>query len=123
MGMDVYGLKPKNKKGEYFRANVWSWRPIVTIMEEAGGEELFDEKSWESMHFNDGAGIQDSALAYELGNRISEWITRKDLYDGHWTEYNPYEHGDKFDQQYGISREHVNEFVRFLRNCGGFSVC
>ena len=28
MGMDVIGRKPKNKTGEYFRANVWSYRPI-----------------------------------------------------------------------------------------------
>ena len=28
MGMDVYGVKPKNEKGEYFRNNVWWWRPL-----------------------------------------------------------------------------------------------
>ena len=28
MGMDVYGLKPKNEKGEYFRNNIWWWRPL-----------------------------------------------------------------------------------------------
>ncbi|QOR55575.1 MAG: hypothetical protein UMS36scaffold28_65 [Phage 59_13] len=28
MGMDVYGVKPKSKQGEYFRNNVWSWRPL-----------------------------------------------------------------------------------------------
>jgi hypothetical protein len=28
MGMDVYGRKPKNKKGEYFRNNVWFWHPL-----------------------------------------------------------------------------------------------
>jgi DnaJ-class molecular chaperone len=26
--MDVYGVKPKNEKGEYFRNNVWWWRPL-----------------------------------------------------------------------------------------------
>jgi len=28
MGMDVYGLKPKTKVGEYFRNNVWYWHPL-----------------------------------------------------------------------------------------------
>lgn len=28
MGMDVYGLKPKTSKGEYFRNNVWWWHPL-----------------------------------------------------------------------------------------------
>ena len=28
MGMDVYGTKPKNETGEYFRRNVWGWRPL-----------------------------------------------------------------------------------------------
>jgi len=28
MGMDVYGNNPKSDKGEYFRANVWSWHPL-----------------------------------------------------------------------------------------------
>ena len=28
MGMDVYGTKPKNETGEYFRANVWYWHPL-----------------------------------------------------------------------------------------------
>ncbi len=28
MGMDVYGTKPNNETGEYFRRNVWGWRPL-----------------------------------------------------------------------------------------------
>ena len=28
MGFDLYGVKPKSKNGEYFRASVWGWRPI-----------------------------------------------------------------------------------------------
>ena len=29
--MDICGRKPKNKIGEYFRANVWSYRPIYWL--------------------------------------------------------------------------------------------
>lgn len=28
MGMDVYGRKPKNQTGEYFRNNIWFWHPL-----------------------------------------------------------------------------------------------
>ena len=28
MGMDVYGERPRTNKGEYFRNNVWWWRPL-----------------------------------------------------------------------------------------------
>lgn len=28
MGMDVYGIKPVNDTGIYFRNNVWYWRPL-----------------------------------------------------------------------------------------------
>jgi hypothetical protein len=28
MGMDVYGTKPTSERGEYFRNNVWWWRPL-----------------------------------------------------------------------------------------------
>ena len=34
MGMDVYGNKPRCSKGEYFRASVWSWRPIHGLIVE-----------------------------------------------------------------------------------------
>lgn len=32
MGMDVYGSNPKNEKGEYFRNNVWWWRPLASYI-------------------------------------------------------------------------------------------
>lgn len=28
MGMDVYGKNPKSETGQYFRRNVWGWRPL-----------------------------------------------------------------------------------------------
>lgn len=33
MGMDVYGKSPKKKSGEYFRNNVWWWRPLWNYCE------------------------------------------------------------------------------------------
>lgn len=30
MGMDVVGVNPKSEVGQYFRNNVWWWRPLAT---------------------------------------------------------------------------------------------
>ena len=38
MGMDVYGRKPKNETGEYFRRNVWGWHPLWEYCCEANPE-------------------------------------------------------------------------------------
>ena len=32
MGMDVFGNNPRNKEGEYFRNNVWWWRPLADFI-------------------------------------------------------------------------------------------
>jgi hypothetical protein len=29
MGFDVYGKSARSEKGEYFRNNVWWWRPLA----------------------------------------------------------------------------------------------
>lgn len=29
MGFDIYGRRAKSKRGEYFRNNVWWWRPLA----------------------------------------------------------------------------------------------
>lgn len=54
MGMDVVGLKPKNKTGEYFRANVWYWHPLWSYCEYA--HPTIASKV-EHAHSNDGGGL------------------------------------------------------------------
>ena len=51
MGFDISGLNPKNKKGEYFRNNVWYWRPLAQyVLEET---KVIDKKDQDSWHYND----------------------------------------------------------------------
>ena len=56
MGMDVYGIKPTDKTGEYFRRNWWGWRPIWWMV-----EGLWPEISAkvENPMTNDGDGLDD----------------------------------------------------------------
>ena len=55
MGMDVYGTKPTSEKGEYFRNNVWWWRPLWDYCEHVAPELCKDV----SAHYNDGDGLDD----------------------------------------------------------------
>ena len=58
MGMDVMGVNPKNEKGEYFRANCWSWRPICVALANSGAAEHLDDYNWNLMAENSGGGAR-----------------------------------------------------------------
>lgn len=63
MGMDVYGKEPRSEEGKYFRASVWSWRPLATML-----EDLYPQyaSKIEYLHTNDGDGL-DAEDADALG--------------------------------------------------------
>ena len=78
MGMDVYGVKPKNQAGEYFRSNVWFWHPLWDCLENL--HPTLCEKC-ESPHDNSGSGLnaRDSLALSKL--------LKKDLDSGVIEEY------------------------------------
>lgn len=78
MGMDVIGVKPKNKKGEYFRNNVWWWRPLATFICDTYPDIADKCEHWGS---NDGDGL-DGKTSLELSKRI-----REDLANGTVAEF------------------------------------
>jgi DNA-directed RNA polymerase subunit M/transcription elongation factor TFIIS len=61
MGMDIIGTNPTDPKGEYFRNNVWYWRPLWNYVEEHF-PDLADKVP--GAHYNDGDGLdeEDSLL-------------------------------------------------------------
>lgn len=75
MGMDVIGKNAVSETGEYFRRNVWGWRPLwqyVEIMHEQFAEKV------EYGQTNDGDGLnaEDSqALARRLQKDLDTKIT------------------------------------------------
>lgn len=74
MGMDVYGKEPKNEKGEYFRNNLWWWRPLWDLCCVVGmSEGLMTEEVADGGHFNDGAGLDDEN-SVKLAEAIQEMI-------------------------------------------------
>jgi hypothetical protein len=70
MGMDVYGNKPTSETGEYFRANVWYWRPLANYCCTIAPEITGRCKYWQS---NDGAGL-DAADAFALAEILQREI-------------------------------------------------
>jgi len=162
MGMDVIGRKPKNKTGEYFRANVWSYRPIhflcmkasLSHKLETGEKELIQPKTLMGMSHNSGHGLRSERKC----KLLSEWLELfiEDLFDSpkemEWFEnkigvdkdgwfYIDYgyfyvgkdgkflskeeEKDPNIEKRtpYRTNKEHIQEFIGFLKNCGGFRVC
>jgi hypothetical protein len=66
MGMDVMGKNAQTETGEYFRNNVWWWRPLWDYCLETHGDIA---GKVEYGHSNDGDGL-DSTDAYNLGKRL-----------------------------------------------------
>lgn len=52
--MDVFGKKPTAEVGEYFRRNVWWWRPLASFIEEKVPDIAQHCRYWQS---NDGDGL------------------------------------------------------------------
>ena len=72
MGMDVYGKEPATEEGEYFRNNVWYWRPLWGYC--CGvAEDIIDEELANGGHFNDAQGL-DAEGAVKLGERLLQEV-------------------------------------------------
>jgi hypothetical protein len=66
MGMDIHGLNPTSQEGQYFGANIASWRPLAAFCLTVAPEECKPCGSWIT---NDGNGLnadQSSRLAQRL---------------------------------------------------------
>jgi hypothetical protein len=77
MGIDVIGRKPTSKEGEYFRNNVWWWRPLADYCMEIALDIAARCEGW---HYNDGDGLNDrdsAALADALQREIDSGGCRR----------------------------------------------
>ena len=82
MGMDVYGKKPSSRTGEYFRRNVWGWRPLWDYVENQH-PEIAELVQYPQSNDGDGLGARDSKkLAkllmadYESG-KVEEYVVER----------------------------------------------
>ena len=135
MGMDVFGIAPSSSEGEYFRASVWSWRPIHELMMELC-HDLLDAELLAAMSFNDGQGPGNGTTCTEMADRFEAWLDDNRAgctlesstlrVDGQGRFIDPKKLHDKPQQEtyspYRVDDEHLREWVTFLRHCGGFCV-
>ena len=143
--------------GYYFRANVWSWRPINNIIHKVNVDYNLD---LDTIGFgsNNGNGLRTQQECDSLADAMEDYIkNNQNLNDsqviyinlGMWVAddntFTIKEHQeDKLNRDYpvgsilyssiitddgmlvrpawGTNVEHLREFVRFLRNCGGFEI-
>jgi hypothetical protein len=68
--MDVYGKAPTDPKGEYFRNNVWWWRPLADYVCDIAPEITSACELW---HSNDGDGL-DAEASIQLADRLDAEI-------------------------------------------------
>lgn len=76
MGMDVMGLNPTEDTGEYFRNNVWWWRPLWNYCVHVAPELCEDVNG----NYNDGDGLDAESskeLARILHNEIASGRTEE----------------------------------------------
>lgn len=124
MGMDVYGKNPSSPEGEYFRANIWSWRPIHQLC------ELVLKRQLPEWSFNDGKGFKSQKECNKLADALERYLRKfpkeKIAIESHirvskdGTFLKPGSTGG--ESAYSTDREHVEEFIKFLRACGGFEI-
>ena len=149
--MDVYGTKPKNEKGEYFRNNIWYWRPLWDFCLETYPHIAGKVKSG---YFNDGDGLNatDSKKLAKLikqdleSGKVHQYSVERETYlnslplrgcehcDSTGIRNDEYVKGTcnackgvgqvkDWATQYPFDVNNVIEFQEFLDNCGGFSIC
>ena len=130
--------------GVYFRANIWSWRPIHLLICEfcddylkETGKILIEDPVLAGMGMNQGDGPEEDWICQELVKRFNNWLEHNahgleidlgcrveksvDGSGGHaFTESND---PATTMSAHSVDDEHIKEFVKFLETCGGFSVC
>jgi hypothetical protein len=132
--MDVNGRKPSAPAGEYFRANVWAWRPIHALICDLCSD-LLDEDTLRAMGFNDGAGPQDQPTCTVMAGRFEQWMEHHTQGHGLESDLRVTPDGRFVSDEelagnpdlvtaspYEVGDEHLKEWVDFLRHCGGFEV-
>jgi hypothetical protein len=137
MSMDVHGQKPKSPTGKYFGRNSWDWNPLAAYVRVAAPDIAWHSDGW---HLNEGAGLSAEyaeALAERLQAALSSGATATYVSERDASLQQDRDalklDGDTRIKLADVPREKwgclgrlrvsdVEEFVAFLRDCGGFSI-
>jgi hypothetical protein len=122
MGVDIFGENPSNDKGQHLCLSWWWWRPMATYCVDLAPDIIQDAKAWQA---NDGASL-DGTGAIALADRLEQSIEDgtfaacKMPYKEYAEEPKPWPVPN--DGYFAPIPEIMEEFIGFLRNCGGFKI-
>jgi len=144
MGFDIYGNKPKSEKGEYFRSNVWYWRPLWDYIFRVCSD-VITEEDYKKGHYNDGHLI-DARKAKRIAKRlrflldegeVKRWErvykrrlkslpdVKCDACNGTGKKCNKCQGKGKvrpYETFYPFEENVVREFCEFVEDSGGFRI-
>ena len=125
MGMDVYGINPKTDNGDYFRANVWYWRPLWQCVAYFC-DDILSEEDIERGTYNDGYEY-DEKTAQKISDKLENALKDGNLHKfekGREKFISEMEDKDKeFYSSYKFDIDFVMDFAKFCEQSGGFSIC
>jgi hypothetical protein len=110
MGMDVCGRRPKSPAGKFFGANNITWRSVYQLIVELCSD-LHDPDVLYFMQSNDGHGPTSQKTCNAMADRFEEWLKHRK--------------GKRVrvpGRKGLVDKALVEEWVGFLRHCGGFRV-
>jgi len=126
MGYDIYGIKTKSEKGEYFRNNVWGWRPLMRLI--VFVYPNLTDKQIMNLSMNNGARFNHSfadKLAKGLKEILADEKTFKIAHRSIMDSLEVHNAGGENWYKCGLDefKENVQNFAEFCENSGGFEVC
>ena len=109
MGVDAIGRRPKARAGKLFMANISTWGSIHTLIVELCSD-LLDDATLTSIGGSDGFGPTKQSVCTQMADRFQQWMDGRP--------------GNELKlpraRKRAIARNVLDEWVAFLRNCGGF---
>jgi len=114
MGFDLIGIESKNEHGEYFRNNVWWWRPLWTFICEVVSE--IDDNDAERGCFNDGYIIKGSKHK-AIKEKLEKALNNPKAYEEFITLLKK-----RVGKNYPFDWENVKQFKEFVDNNEGFEI-
>jgi hypothetical protein len=147
MGFDILGRNATSQEGEYFRNNVWWWRPLADYIVEQcnldaegwfdnGGHEVSPEdaqrialtldrllasgevKKYETEYMRELANLADVQCTICNGSGVR----LDEFVQGSCNACGGKGHVPPFVKSYPFSEENVREFAQFCRRSGGFTI-
>lgn len=117
MAIDLLGLKPANKIGEYLQLDWWHWRPIWDFV-----AHYLIRLSTNNFHLHEEFG---GTIKNEIHNEMIIAIT--DAISQHEQNINSYhkeikEITARHGRNYTFNWEKLKQFLCFLKNNNGFTI-